>query len=1053
MAGNVERVASSQILITKSNLIITKNQFTMLRKLSTALLMGLFIVLSINTYAQSARISGTVVDKSGVPVIGAAVLQSGTTNGAATDLDGAFSISVPKGTTVEVSFIGYLTKTFVVSDQTTYNVVLEEDTQMLEETVVIGYGVQKKSDVTGAIASVKSDDLQNRSITDAASALQGKAAGVQILNTSGAPGQSATIQIRGYSSNSKTSPLIIVDGLKVPNMGYLDPENIASMEILKDGASAAIYGVEAGNGVVLITTKSGSASKGAGKVFYNFQYSTQEASNLPNILNSEEYEKWTITGAAATQAEFDLYWDGKTSTYWPDYTFEKGRIQRHTIGFQGGNDRGSLYVSMNYLDNDGMVKGDRDTQKRLTAQINADYKIKDWLQVGVNTSIENGQTRTVTESSTGGSFFLSNFLIAPITPYIYDNDNIPGWVQTRINAGWNLPKDADGNIYGIPAFGGLSHPMVQIEKTTPITKSFNMRGTAFANLTPIDGLTITSRFGYSAGFNDTQTYNYKFKVAGDAEQDFSLNGRMNTNLYYQWENFANYVFNVGKSTFTTMAGMSFQKTMTNTVNATAYALSSYAENYRYLDNAVNTTNMSMSGAPSETANMSYYARLGWAYDNRYNVQASFRADAYDTTKLDKTARWGYFPSVSAGWTISNEEFMSGIDKSLLSSLRLRASWGINGNVNALSSYQYASALSIQENQGYNFDDGQGFILGIGPKNTARWGRTVVLANPTLKWETSDQVDLGLEARMFNDKLSLNIDWYNKNTNDLLTTTTAPATTGSTSMYVNAGKVNNTGIDFEVSWKEQVGDFGYGISANASTLKNVVVEGTSKEPVPGANGWSSTPMTYFEAGYPLWYIRGYRMLSVDPQTGAATYKDFNNDGAITQSDREYVGSGIPRLTYGLTLNFEYKNFDLIISGAGAQGVDRYYGINRADAKANNTTKFFYDNSWWAPGDNAKYPKHDTADNVFFCSDQAVFDASFFKVKQIQLGYNFSKSLLDKINMSDLRLYVSLDDFFTFTNYPGLDPETNGYYGSANSIGMDFGSYPISKKIVFGVNVAF
>ncbi len=1008
--------------------------------------------LSISAFAQNRTISGTVVDSQNAPIIGASVMivsNSNSPQGTVTDIDGKFSLNVPSGASLVVSFIGYKTETVEVGTQTVFNIVLQEDSEFLEETVVVGYGVQRKSDVTGAIASVKSSDLENRTTTDAIQAIQGKAAGVQIVNFSGAPGSESNIQIRGYSSNSSTRPLIIVDGLKVNSMNYLDPENIASMEILKDAASAAIYGVEAGNGVILITTKSGAAAKGTGRVFYNFQQTYQSVANLPDLMNAQEYMDYLmLAGAVKDKSQFD--YDGVTDTYWPGLMFETGRMSRHTVGFQGGNDRGNVYVSLNSLTNDGIVTGDKDYNARLSAQINAEYKIKDWLSIGVNTSLTKTNRRSVTEAvSTGVSLFGTILTHDPITPWTYAADAVPDRVKAIEMQGYNLPRDAEGNLYGASVFGGnnlLWHPAIMRDRTDSETESFDVNGTAFVNLTPIKGLVITSRLGYRAGYSMQHSYSYELFVNSTESQAFSISATGRNSLYYQWENFANYTFNVQKNTFTAMAGMSFQKNTGDYITGSADQLTNYAPNYRYLSNAVNTSKMSLSGTPSESANMSYFGRIGWSYDNRYNLQANFRADAYDTSKLDPSSRWGFFPSVSAGWNITNESFMKNFKNTTgISMIKLRASWGINGNVNSLGSYQYATTLGTSVGNGYDFEDGAGMILGASPSTT--------LPNPNIKWETSHQVDIGLDVRAFKDRLNVALDWYDKNTHDLLTSITPPANTGATSVYVNAGKVNNRGFEFEASWKDSVGDFRYGISGNFATLKNKVVEGTGQS-IPGAQRWAGINMTYFEEGYPLWYLKTFKVESIDQQTGAPIYKEIDGKEGITADDREYAGSGIPDLTYGLTLELGYKGFDLVVLGSGVQGIDKFFCLNRGDSFTQNTLTEFYTQAWQSPSSTGyKYPKPDAFDPNFASSDMRVFDASFFKIKQIQLGYSVPRNILKKIAMSNLRVYVSFDDWFTFTKYPGLDPETSAVGSGASSLGIDFGSYPMSKKIVFGVNVSF
>lgn len=1002
------------------------------------------------TYAQSRAVNGKVTDSKGEPVIGASVFVVGSTNhGTETDLEGNYSLSVPSGASLNFSCIGYATEIVPVGDRTVINVTLKDDTQFIEETVVIGYGVQKKSDVTGAIASVKDSDIANRSSASVAQVLQGKAAGVQIVNPSGAPGSESSIQIRGYSSNSKTTPLMIVDGLKVSDINYLDPESIASIEVLKDAASAAIYGIEAGNGVILVTTKSGKSGDANGKVFYNFQHTVQSVANMPDLMNAQEWMDYMIlSGANRDKSEFD--YDGKTDTYWPGLMFEKGYITRHTAGAQAGNDKGNIYVSLSYLDNNGIIAGDKDVFKRLTGQINAEYKINNWLTIGTNNSIERSKSSSVTESSGANISLLGSILTYdPITPWTYTESDMPERVKMWLNQGHALPTDANGNVYGTSIFSGNSliwHPAVMRDRTDTDRDSFFLRGTTYANFTPIKGLVITSRLGYRAGYSNTHTYNYELYVNSVANQNMSINGRSENRLFYQWENFANYNFDIKKHSLSAMAGMSFQKSMSDFVYGTANQLTNEKINFRYLQYSVNTTSMSLQGIPMVSANMSYFGRLGYSYDNRYFFQANFRADAYDTSKLAPTNRWGYFPSVSTGWTISNEKFMQDFKAMTgMSFMKFRASWGINGNVNAMGKYQYMDTLAASMADGYDFGDNT-MIPGVAPSG--------VLPNPDIKWETSHQVDLGVDVRFFNERLGISVDWYNKNTKDLLTSTTAPANTGSTRMYINAGKVNNHGTEIELSWKDNIGDFGYSISGNIATVHNKVLEGTAAERVQGERIWNSYYMTYFEKGYPLWYLRAFIIDGIDQETGAPIYRDKNKNGVINDDDRDYAGCGIPDFTYGLTLNLNYKNFDLIVYGAGSQGGELLYSLNRGDFAQQNTLREFYYKAWQNPQSTGyKYPKPDYSDTYFRASTARIFDASFFKIKQIQLGYTVPKNILKKVKMGSLRAYVSLDDWFTFTKYPGLDPETSHAGTSAAGLGIDYGSYPISKKLVLGVNVSF
>ncbi len=998
---------------------------------------------------QQSKIAGTVTDDGGQPLPGVTVVVKGTTQGTITDANGRYSLSdVAKEATLIFSFVGMTSQEVPAGGKTQINVTLRASSIDIEEVVAVGYGVQKKSNVTGSIASVKSADLQNRTTVDAAHALQGKAAGVQIVNASGAPGATASIQIRGYSSNAKTDPLIIVDGLKVPNLDYLDPENIKSIEVLKDAASAAIYGIEAGNGVILVTTKSGTSTKGQGRIFYNYQHTSQKIANLPDLLNAQQYMDYVSTSGAVAMADFQ--YDGVTNTYWADHMFETGSMPRHTIGFEGGTDRGNLYVSLTSMNNNGIITGDKDIYERLTGQINADYKIKDWLSIGITTSIDKSKESNVSEGQGANvSLFGSIMLYDPITPWTYTKGQEPARIKTWLSQGYALPTDENGNVYGASIFSGntlIWHPAIMRDRTDGLTKDFNIRGTAFLNLTPIKGLTLTSRLGYRAGYSQNSTYNYKLFVNATANQSMTINGRSSNNLYYQWENFGTYVFKIAQHDINAMAGMSYQSYQSDFVYGNADKLSIDVPNFRYLSNASNSTGMSIQGQPWESANMSYYGRLGWSYKEKYNVQGSFRADAYDTSKLSKDQRWGYFPSVSAGWNISNESFMDDIKAKLnMSTLRLRASYGVNGNVNALGNYQYSTTLATAIAYGYDFGSGGGQLTGTYPSS--------LLPNPEIKWETTRQVNIGMDARFMRDRLSVGLDWYNKNTVDLLTSTTAPANTGASSVYVNAGKVNNKGLEVELGWKDEIGDFSYSINGNIATLNNKVTEGTSKDRVAGSAVWTAGTVTYFEEGYPLWYLRTYVIDHINPETGAAVYKDFDNNDVINSDDRTMTGSVIPDYTYGLTVNLAYKNFDLTVYGAGVQGNEKLFALNRGDYPQANTLLEFYENIWTPTHKDAKYPKPNYFDQNYKVSDAMVFDASFFKIKQIQLGYNVPNSILKKAKIAGLRAYVSLDDWFTFTKYPGLDPETNGLDTSISSLGIDYGNYPISKKVVFGVNVSF
>ena len=1026
-------------------------------------LMALFLLclFPLGAMAQSL-VKGTVKDVAGEPIIGASVKVQGAKTGAITDFNGDFSVQADNNATLVISYIGYTTETVKVNGRNNIQITLNEDAQTLNDVVVIGYGVQKKSDLTGSVAQVKAEDLKHRSTTDAAAALQGKASGVQILNSSGKPGQGAAIRVRGYSSNSSNiGPLLIVDGLQVSSIQYLDPSMIESMEVLKDAASAAIYGAEAGNGVVLITTKSG--KKGQGSISYEGKFTNQSLGHVGKLLNAGQFKDWMTMQLGAERVNADMSdaqtqygWNPNTNTDWLGEYFENTWAQQHTLTFQGANDRGSYFLSASYVNQDGIIKGNKDKYERLTAQINADYKIKEWLQIGTNTSVEKWSTRGVSENGYGSSFEML-LLIDPLTPMYWtspdqmlgDYRNYYNEIQAG-NSNYTLFGDKNG-YYATSYFnqrlaGG--NPFSQRDRSEGKNSGVNINGTVFMNITPIKYVTFTSRLGYRISFNNSSNWEYPYYLNAQTKGDnYRIEGASNNSTWYQWENFINYNQDFGKHNVGAMVGMSYRQYDSNGVSANAQGpdiLNAYEDNYIYLNcvNGNESTVKNFSGMPNTTRALSYFGRLLYNYDNRYSLQGNFRADAFDSSKLSEDNRWGYFFSASAGWTFSNESFFkNNIDPSIISFGKIRASWGTNGNVNVLNNYAYTAGISLNS-QWYQY----------GATNAASYGSMPNgIANPDLTWEKSQQIDLGLDLRFFSDRLSLGIDWYKKTTKDLLVSAPVMPESGFSSMTINAGEVENSGLEFELTWKDHIGDFNYSISGNFATLKNKVTYlDPSIERIAGATVEGSSPEVvrcYFEKGEPIWYMRGYKYAG-RAADGTALY--YTKDGGTTNDpqaeDMTNVGSGLPSVTYGITLNAEYKGIDLTIFGAGEGGNDIYYGLYRTGY--NNVAKGVYED--FKDG-NMPTAASVAGSGTFWRSSAMVYDGSFFKLKQIQLGYTLPKNITRKAYMENVRAYISLDDFFTFTKYPGLDPEncTQEY----NCPGLDKGVYPNMRKMVLGISVTF
>ena len=1071
--------------------------------------------MTVSSALAQRKVTGQVIDATdSEPLIGVAIVEKGTGNGVITDTNGKFTLSTKNDAVLLVSYVGYMAQQ-VKPTSNNITIKLQQDAKSLDDVVVIGYGVQKKSDLTGAVASVSGDEIKNLSTTDAAAALQGKASGIQIIN-SGAPGAGAEIRVRGYSSNSgNIAPLLIVDGLKVDNIQYLDPSLIESMEVLKDAASAAIYGAQAGNGVVLITTKNG--GNGTAKISYSLKATNQSLGKKAEIFNASDYidyQRYIGLLSNATLEQYGYKFDANgnyikgsgVETDWYDEAYGNSWATQHNITMQGGNQKGHFLAGLGVVNNDGIVKGNKDTYKRLNAQINADYQLYKWLNVKTTNNIEKWDRKSL---NNGYQSFLNSVVsIDPLTPaYVYDVNDMGIGMKNM----WKAGLDANGVYqttsqnypvivpaeytaenpvwYGTSKFSedATGNPLAMRDRSHATNGGISLRGNMAANLTPIAGLTVTSQLGYRVAQSNSHDYSTPFWLNGKNAKSntYSISAATNASYYYQWENFANYIKTIGKHNIGAMVGMSFTKNHSDNTSVSSSASNSVdangnftsgqilngdgASNFNYINylNDLGKANLSVNNAPSDATSLSYFGRLSYSYDNRYFAQVNFRRDAFSSEKLSSEARWGNFPSFSAGWNISNEKFIAdNISTDVLSFLKLRASWGRNGNVSPLSGYQYATTIGIGGY--YQFNPGTGQITAGGAPGKQ--------ANPALQWETSEQLDFGLDARFLNNRLTFGLDWYKKTTRDLLLQVTGIPEIGGQSSWVNTGKVLNQGLDIEIGWRDHVGDLKYSVNANFSPLKNEVQEVSSVYPritETGISGFNNKMQPTFEKGHSVWYFRGWEYAGVYNEKlysgdsydaanlGKALY--YDKDGKLTlapgDDDKKDLGCAIPKFTYGITLNLEYKGFDFTVFGTGAAGQKIYNLMVSADSRETNGINTYWFDSWKTDANGnvtatGLYPdmKQVSSDWVFYSSSAALFDGSYFKFKQIQLGYTVPAKYTKKALISDLRFSVSLDDYFTITKYPGADPETSSLNSGA-SRGYDNGNYPMSKKVVLGVNLTF
>lgn len=992
---------------------------------------------------QQKSVSGKVTDSSRQGIPGVSVVVKGTTIGTISDMNGNYSLTnVPQNATMQFSFIGMRTHEMKVGIEPIINVALEEEVFGIEEVVAIGYGTMKKSDRTGAISQVKSADMENRTLVRAEQALQGKTAGVQVIQTSGAPGANPTIRIRGFSSNSSSDPLYVVDGLRTADIGSIDPSNIETIEVLKDAASAAIYGAQAGNGVVLITTKKG--KKGEGKISYDFQYVTNQLARIPRVMNAQEYVNYMTEANFITPAEISALWDGKTDTDWADVAFENSIMQKHNISFMGGNDRGSYNLSLSYLDQNGIVKGDDDIYSRVTAMANADYNINSWLKVGTNNIIERWKSKAVSENSEYGSLLASVLTMDPLTQPYFEANNLPSYMQDLANSGKALLKDDAGTYYGLSQIykSEQVHPLIMRDRTDRKNEGASVMGTIYAEIKPVKNLIITSKLGYRGAFLGSYNFDYIYYANDVAKNDNISVARTNGNsIYYQWENFANYIYNSGNHHLTTMLGISYSEPYSTTVTASGNSILKDNPLYRDLNYLTATATKAVSGGYSNAGRQfSYFGRFIYNYAEKYMLQASVRRDASDLSILPEGNNWGTFPAISAGYVISNEDFFP--KNTPVTSMKLRASWGQNGSTGPLGGFAYRAAIGTIGS--YPYSDAIEYQIASAP---------TTLSNPQLKWETSEQIDLGLDIRAFKNRLSIGFDYYEKKTKDLLVSITPPYETGVASTAVNAGNVSNKGLEFELSWSEKIKDFSYSINGNLATLNNKVTYlDPSISRINGASFHTQQGITVFEEGYPVWYMRGYQFQDIDNATGDPVFVDTNNDGSITDDDKVMLGSGIPDFTYGITINASYKSFDLTLFGTGSEGNEIYNCLTRIDRPRGNRLSIFYDDRWTPTNTEASKPRPNAnGEDKYWISSDGVMDGSFFKVKQIQLGYTLPKRISKKVNMNNLRVFASVEDAIVLTSYPGFDPEASA--GSSMLLGVDKGSYPNSMKALFGINVTF
>lgn len=988
--------------------------------LTYKLLENNLVVIVTNTgERQEIRITGKVTGPAGEVLGGVSVQVKGTNTGAATNNSGEYAVTADEKATLVFSFIGYQEKEVAVNGQNVINVQLETANKQLDQVVVVGYGSQRRKDVTGAVSVVTAADLANRPIVNAGEALQGKAAGVQVVSNSGKPGAGFSIRVRGASSISAgNDPLYVVDGIPMTDIAALNPGDIESMTVLKDAASASIYGTRAANGVVVITTKKGAAGKS--RIDFNYYYGTTSTTKKLDVLNASQYQQYmnesygpgTITDSMVKA----------NNTNWNDEVFRHGRQANYQVAISGGSDKLQHYISFNYNDQEGMIRPA--TFNRLTGRINLSSKVNNWLSLTSNTLISRANQHGVTDNASvakGGVV-----LAALATPPTVGRYNADGTIAQNPLTGWENPL---GAIEG------------QRNKDTRDRIISNLG----ADVRLWKGLVFQSRLAIDYQNFISNTFLDPFLTQDGRNKKGTINEKKSTQLVWQSEQLLNYSVNWGNNRLTALAGWSVQDSHWDQteISGTQIDPANRFKGFNEIYMLAKTKNPAIKSI-DDWALSSYLGRVTYDYDGKYLLQANIRSDR--SSKFAPDNRTATFPSFSAGWRISQENFFK--DVQLFDELKIRAGWGQNGNQEGIGSYQYLSLSNI------NAQDGSTTPFSIAPSD--------------LRWETSTQTNVGIDATILNRRISFSADFYVKKTNDVLVNVPLPSQAGFANVLINMGSMRNIGQEFVISTKNIVkGDVLWNTDLNISFNKNKVLSIGNGISFMNAYGniYERGNAVALVQGYGLGTFYGYVADGVDPATGQQLYRTKDGKSVpysgTTPSDRQIIGSAQPDFVYGMTNNVSYKRFDLTVFIQGSQGNQIFNGV-RVETEGmkdsrNQSTAIL--GRWQKAGDVTNIPGVSPASNDNTqISTRFLENGSYLRFKTITLSYRFKEDLLKNIGLGAATVYISGQNLITITKYKGFDPEVNTY-GTATdtdnrniSLGVDYGAYPQAKVFLFGVNVS-
>lgn len=1008
---------------------------------------------SIPLMAQT-RITGKVTDENNLPVPGVVVAQTSTSNKVPTDANGSYSITLRPGApqSLDFTFIGYKKQTVPFTGNPIMNVRLQPSSSSLDEVVVVGYTSQKKASISGAVSTINMGDVETRRVPNVTQALQGQVAGVQITQGTGAPGDPIDVRIRGVGTIGDNNPLYIVDGTPTRDITSLNPADIKTLTVLKDAASAAIYGSRAANGVVVITTAQGMSGKSTIEV--NYFNGIQQVTNLPKMLNSTQYlnkleEAWNNAEFTNNPYTVEKQRTDLANTDWLDELFETGQSQSAQITASGGSDKVQYLLSGAYYKQDGIVIFNNDQYERINFRSNISANLNNRLRVGTNLQVSNAKQDWLSSSGDAPGIIRHALLRPPVIPVYKDPSDptykpddpftdLPFYYRTSDNRGaW------DEN------FEKTSNPVALAYFANDKRITFKTFGSVFGEYAflPDKSLKFKTNVGIDLDFNHNKAFAQNFgdddnggsaldqgKGLGRQNRPNSLNEARGQTLNFTWTNTLNYIKNFGRHSVNALAGSEYIKNNGSSISASRARYDYTSDSFQYIDFGNTSADLWNGGNASEYALFSLFGSATYVYNSKYMVTANLRADA--SSRFGENNRWGYFPSISAGWTISEEKFMKNLP--WITELKLRASTGKLGN-QEIPNYAFLTLLR---------KDGDRYVLD-------RYG------NPDLKWETTTQNNIGLDLGVLKNRLYLSFDYFNKNTSDILLPIQLPSLVGNVQpTYINAAKVNNKGFEMAVNYRNRIGDFGYNFSGNLATIRNEV-----KKLHPNSPAIVDT-YTRTTTGHPLGAFYGYQMEGVyqneseitehlfgtnnpTEKPGDIRFADRDKNGIIDDNDRTFIGNPVPKLNYGLNVSGNFKGFDFSVLLQGVSGVDKYNDgkkiLDYDTRPFNYTTEVL--NSWHGEGTSTTIPRVSFTDNGSSrISSIFVEDASYFRVKNVEVGYSFT-SLFKKKNMGlrDVRLYVSGQNLYTHTHYTGLDPE------SINAV--DMGTYPQSRAFLFGLNVKF